>query len=225
MSNKANLALQTIVKGSIGFLLLGALLFGSAGTLAYPNAWVLLITLYIVILAMGVSLLIKYPETLKKRLKTKETQTTQKGFVALSGLAFLASFVLSGLDERFVWSHMPLGVSVAGWCVMLVGYTLYFIVVLQNSYASRVVEIQKDQTVIQTGPYALVRHPMYLAALLLFLSMPLVLGSYIALVPMLIFPVALVMRIMNEESVLLTGLAGYADYTQKTKFRLIPYLW
>jgi protein-S-isoprenylcysteine O-methyltransferase Ste14 len=225
MNKKAQLLIRMLVKGILGFLLLGIPLFGCAGTLHYANAWVFISSLCTLMLIMGLILLIKYPETLERRLKAKESETAQKGYVVLIGISFLASFALAGFDYRFGWSKAPFAVSAAAWIIMLIGYILYCMVVFQNSYASRVVEIQKGQIVISTGLYAVVRHPMYFSALLLFLSMPLVLGSYIALIPMLVFPVALVLRIRNEEAVLMSGLDGYSAYAQKTKYRLIPYLW
>ncbi|MEA5014907.1 MAG: isoprenylcysteine carboxylmethyltransferase family protein [Candidatus Limiplasma sp.] len=225
MKEKTPLLVKMIVKGLLGFLLLGLPIFAGAGSFRVPNAWLLILSLFIPMMTMGMVLLVKYPETLEKRLKAKESQKEQKGYIAVMGLLFLASFVLAGLDHRFGWSNMPLWGSLAALAVMLLGYGLFCAVILQNAYASRVVEIQKDQVLISGGLYALVRHPMYLACLLLFLSMPLVLGSYVALLPMLIFPVTLVLRIKNEEVVLLAGLEGYAQYTRRTRYRLIPYLW
>ncbi len=217
--------MHMIVKGVLGFLLLGLLLFASAGTVYYTNAWVFLITLFTLMLVMGLVLLIKYPKTLERRLKSKESEASQKSYIALIGISFVASFALAGFDYRFGWSKMPFAVPAAGWIVMLIGYILYSAVIFQNAYASRVVEVQQDQVIISTGLYAMIRHPMYLAALLLFLSMPFVLGSYIALLPMLVFPVFLVLRIKNEEAILVSGLKGYSGYMQKTRFRLIPYIW
>lgn len=225
MNKKTRLLIRMILKGGLGILLLGLPLFGCAGTLHYPNAWVFIISLCLLMLAMGLTLLVRYPEILEKRLKAKEPKTAQKGYVLLVGILFLASFALAGFDYRFGWSKMPVAASAAAWIIMLLGYVLYAVVILQNSYASRVVEIQKGQVVVSTGLYGLVRHPMYFAALLLFLAMPFVLGSYIALIPMLVFPVAMVLRIRNEEAVLMAGLEGYAAYAQKTRYRLIPYIW
>ncbi len=225
MNGRARLFVNMILKGILGFSLLGIPLFGCAGTLRYVNAWVLLISLCVLTLAMGLILLIKYPETLERRLKAKESENAQKGYMALIGTAFLASFALAGFDRRFGWSNMPFALAAIAWAVMLAGYVLYGAVVFQNAYASRVVEIQKDQVVISAGLYALVRHPMYLAALGVFLPMPFVLGSYVALIPMLLFPAALILRIKDEEAMLICGLEGYSEYTQKTRYRLIPYIW
>ena len=225
MNKKVRLLTQMIAKGAFGVLLVSVPLFGCAGTLRYRNAWVVIGSLCVWMLSFGIILLIKHPEILEGRLRTRESETAQKGYMALIGLSFLASFVLAGLDYRFGWSGMPFAVSAIAWGVMLIGYVLYSMVVLQNAYASRVVEIQKGQRVISTGLYSLVRHPMYLAAILLFLAMPLVLGSYIALLPMLVFPALMALRIRNEEAVLLSGLEGYAEYLQKTRYRLIPYIW
>lgn len=225
MKKKIQLLINMIVKGILGFSLLSLLLFGCAGTLHYTNAWVLVISLFIVMLTMGMVLLIKYPETLERRLKAKESETAQKGYIAIIGILFLASFVLAGLDYRFHWTELSFAASMVALIAMFIGYGLYCVVILQNAYASRVVEVQKDQVVISTGLYAVVRHPMYLACLLLFLSMPFVLGSYVALIPMLILPIVLVLRIKNEETILMSGLRGYSEYVQKTKYRLIPYIW
>lgn len=225
MKSKVTLLIQMVVKGFLGFLLLGLFLFGCAGTTQYPNAWLLILSLFALMMAMGITLLVKYPETLQRRLKARESEKAQKGYVAVMGILFLLSFVLAGLDFRFHWSAMPFALSLIALGVMVAGYGLYVAVILQNSYASRVVEVQKDQALVSTGLYALVRHPMYFACLLVFLPMPLILGSWFALLPMLVFPAFLALRIKNEEAVLLQGLEGYAEYTQKTRYRLIPYIW
>lgn len=214
-----------MVKGVVGFLLLGLLLFGCAGSLRYVNAWMLTGTLFVLMTTVGIILLFKYPETLKKRMQARERESAQKGYIFVIGMLFLLSFALSGLDYRLQWSKMPFWVSVLALAIMVVGYGLFAAVVFQNSYASRVVEVQAGQAVISTGLYAVVRHPMYSACLLLFLSMPVVLGSYFALIPMLVFPAMLVLRIKNEEAVLISGLKGYPEYMKKTKFRLIPFVW
>ncbi|MEA4971041.1 MAG: isoprenylcysteine carboxylmethyltransferase family protein [Candidatus Pelethousia sp.] len=225
MDKKSNLLINMIVKGLLGFFLLGLMLFGAAGSLRYTNAWLLIAALFLLMLAMGTLLLLKYPETLERRLKAKEKESAQKGYISLIGVLFLASFVLAGLDYRFHWTRVPFGVSLCALLLMIVGYGLFAATILQNAYASRVVEVQKEQTVVTTGLYAVVRHPMYLACLLLFPAMPLVLGSYIALFPMLLLPIGLILRIKNEEAVLRTELNGYTDYMQKTKYRLIPFIW
>lgn len=225
MNKKSRLLTNMVVKGLLGFLLLGLPLFGAAGSLRYMNAWLLIAVLFSLILAMGTLLLLKYPETLERRLKAKEKESAQKGYVSLIGLLFLASFILAGLDYRFQWTRVPFWVSLCALFLMCLGYGLFAATILQNAYASRVVEVQKDQTVVTTGLYAVVRHPMYLACLLLFPAMPLILGSYIALLPMLFLPIGLILRINNEEAMLRAELSGYAAYMQKTKYRLLPFIW
>ena len=225
MDGKTRLLLNMLVKGIFGFALIGLPLFACAGTLDYVNAWMLIASLFVLIMTMGFVLLFKYPQTLEKRLKSRESERAQRSSIAVMGVLFLASFVLAGLDHRFGWTRISLTGSVIALIILFFGYGMFAAVILQNSYASRVVEIQENQVVISTGLYAAVRHPMYLACLLVFLPMPIILGSFIALIPMLVFPVALVRRIRNEESVLASGLPGYAEYMKKTKYRLIPYIW
>ncbi len=208
-----------------GLLVIGLLLFLPAGTLHYPNGWLLIGVLFIPMLLMGAVMLVKAPALLQKRLQNKETQTAQKGVVALSGLMFLAGFVVAGLDFRFGWVVLPKAVSVIAAVVFLAGYALYAEVLRENAYLSRTVEVQEGQKVIDTGLYGVVRHPMYAATLLMFLSMPLVLGSVIALVIFLIYPVVIAVRIRNEEQVLREGLPGYADYQKRVKYRLVPFIW
>ena len=208
-----------------GLLVIGLLLFLPAGTLHYPNGWLLIGVLFIPMLLMGAVMLVKAPALLQKRLQNKETQTAQKGVVALSGLMFLAGFVVAGLDFRFGWVVLPKAVSVIAAVVFLAGYALYAEVLRENAYRSRTVAVQEGQKVIDTGLYGVVRHPMYAATLLMFLSMPLVLGSVIALVIFLIYPVVIAVRIRNEEQVLREGLPGYADYQKRVKYRLVPFIW
>lgn len=219
------LALRGLAFLLTGLLLLGALLFLSAGTLHYPNGWLLLGVLFVPMTVMGIWLLLRNPELLRKRLQSKETQTTQKGVVALSGLMFLAGFVLAGLDFRFGWLPLPRTVPIAASVIFLAGYAMYAEVLRENTYLSRTVEVQEEQKVIDTGLYGIVRHPMYTATILMFLAMPLVLGSVIALGVFLIYPVVIAVRIGNEEQVLLEGLPGYAEYRQKVKYRILPFIW
>lgn len=220
---------KLIVQGSLkilgGFLSLGVLLFGFAGTFHYWNAWVFLLTLAILMIAMGIFLFFKNPALLQRRLDGKEAQDFQKKYVVFIGLLFIFSFLLAGLDQRFDWSKVSPAISFLALIIMVTGYAMYALVMIQNSYAARVVKIEKNQAVIDTGLYAMVRHPMYTACLLLFLAMPIVLGSYIALIPMLAFPIGLVLRIKNEEALLTAELEGYSEYVKKTKYRLIPYIW
>ncbi len=208
-----------------GLVMMGALFFLSAGTFGYWNGWLMLGILFIPMLLMGLVLLVKDRSLLEKRLQLKEKQTTQKGVVALSGLMFLAGFVLAGLDFRFGWLPLPKAVSVIAAVVFLAGYGMYAEVLRENTYLSRTVEVQEDQKVIDTGLYGIVRHPMYTATLLMFLAMPLVLGSVIALAVFLAYPVIIIARLNNEEQVLEEGLKGYTEYKQKVKYRLLPFIW
>ena len=208
-----------------GLLVIGLLLFLPAGTLHYPGGWLLIGVLFIPMLLMGAVMFVKAPALLQKRLQNKETQTAQKGVVVLSGLMFLAGFVVAGLDFRFGWVVLPKAVSVIAAVVFLAGYAMYAEVLRENAYLSRTVEVQEGQKVIDTGLYGVVRHPMYAATLLMFLSMPLVLGSVIALVIFLIYPAVIAVRIRNEEQVLLEGLPGYDEYRKRVKYRLVPFIW
>ena len=176
-------------------------------------------------LIMGAVMLIKAPALLEKRLDGKEKEATQKGVVALSGLMFPAGFVLSALDFRFAWSHVPLWLVITASVLFLIGYGAYAEVMRENAYLSRTIKVEEDQTVIDTGLYGIVRHPMYLATLLMFLPLPLILGSFWGLIPFALYPVIIVVRILNEEKVLTEDLDGYAAYKQKVRYRLIPYLW
>ena len=219
------LIISALTKFVLGFVLVGAMLFLPAWTLNYPGAWLFLGRLFIPMLVMGVVMLCKAPALLEKRLDGKEKEKAQRGIVALSGLIFPLGFVLSSLDFRFSWSHVPLGLTVTASVLFLTGYGLYAEVMRENAYLSRTIEVQENQTVIDTGLYGIVRHPMYLATLLMFLPLPLILGSFWGLVPFSLYPVIIVLRILNEEKVLTEGLAGYEEYKHKIKYRLIPYLW
>ena len=219
------LMLQALIKYLAGVVLLGALLFLPAWTFSYPGAWLFLALLFIPMLIMGVVLLIKAPALLEKRLGNKEKEKAQRGVVALSGLMFLGGFILSALDFRFGWSGVPLPLVIVAAVLFLIGYGMYAEVMRENTYLSRTVEVQADQKVISTGLYGVVRHPMYLATLLMFLPMPLILGSFWGLLPFALYPAVIVVRILNEEKVLTAELAGYAEYKTKVKYRLIPFIW
>ena len=219
------LLISGLTKLILGLVLVGAMLFLPAWTLHYPGAWLFLGLLFLPMLIMGAVMLIRAPALLEKRLDGKEKEATQKGVVALSGLMFPAGFVLSALDFRFGWSHVPLWLVVTASALFLIGYGLYAEVMRENAYLSRTIEVQENQTVIDTGLYGMVRHPMYLATLLMFLPLPLILGSFWGLIPFALYPVIIVVRILNEEKVLTEGLDGYAAYKQKVRYRLIPYLW
>ena len=225
MQSKSRLAFQGLIKFVAGLFLLGAVLFLPAWTVRYFGAWLFLGILFVPMLIMGIVMLIKAPALLEKRLNSKEKESTQKGVLALSGLIFPAGFLLSALDFRFGWSRVPLWLTVAAAVVFLMGYGMYAEVMRENAYLSRTVEVQEGQTVISTGLYGVVRHPMYLATLLMFLPIPLILQSFWGLIPFALYLVVIVIRILNEEQVLTEGLAGYADYKNKVKYRLIPFVW
>lgn len=209
----------------LGLIIMGTLLFLPAGTLAYRGAWLFIALLFIPILVVGVVLLIKAPDLLRKRLAMKEREKEQQGVVALSGLLLVASLVIAGLDYRFGWSHISSTIVTIAAVVLLVGYGLYAEVLRENAYLSRVVEVQEGQRVIDTGLYGIVRHPMYFAVSLLYLSIPIVLGSWWALLLMSPCIFLLVLRIRNEEQVLHQGLSGYTDYTKRVRYRMIPFVW
>lgn len=219
------LLVNALLKFVSGFAAVGLLLFLPAGTLRYWNAWLFSALLFLPMLMVGILLFLKAPELLEKRLNTREQEGTQKAVVALSALMFCLGFVLAGLDFRFGWSHMPTWLVAAAAVLQLVSYGLYAEVMRENAYLSRTVEIQENQKVIDTGLYGVVRHPMYLAVTLLFLTIPLVLGSWPCLVLFLCTPALLVLRIRNEEQVLVRGLPGYTEYQQRVRWRLIPFIW
>ena len=220
-----NLFLNALTKVLLGLVLVGLLLFLPAGTIAYAGAWLFLVLLFLPMLGMGVVLFVKSPSLLQKRLNHKEKETAQRGVIALSGLMFPVGFILSALDFRFGWSKVPMWLVIVASILFLTGYAMYAEVMRENAYLSRTVEVQEGQTVISTGLYGVVRHPMYLATLLMFLPIPLILGSFWGLIPMALYPVLIVVRILNEESVLTKGLDGYAEYKEKIKYRLIPFIW
>lgn len=219
------LILSALTKFIFGIVLVGALLFLPAWTFDYPGAWLLLALLFLPMLLMGIVMLLKAPDLLCKRLDGKEKQATQRGVVGLSGLMFLGGFIVSALDFRFGWSHVPVWCVIAAAVMFEAGYAMYAEVMRENAYLSRTIEVQEGQTVIDTGLYGVVRHPMYLATLLMFLPMPLILGSLWGLIPFALYPIIIVVRILNEEKVLTAELCGYAEYKTKTKFRLIPFIW
>ena len=219
------LLLNALTKFIIGLLLVGAMLFIPAGTLKYTNAWIFLGLLFIPIFILGIVLFIKAPNLLQKRLDGKENEKTQKGVVALSGLCFFGGFIVAGLDYRFSWTHIPTWGVILGSIVLLASYTLYAEVMRENTYLSRKIEIQKDQKIIDSGLYGIVRHPMYAVTIWLFLSIPIVLGSLWSLLCFLPYIPIIIVRIINEEKVLESGLKGYSDYKKRVKYRLIPFIW
>ena len=219
------LLFSALIKVTLGILLVGALVFLPAGTLAFAKGWLLMGLLFIPMLIAGFVMLFKAPKLLAKRLDAKEKQGDQKLVVAMSGLMFVAGFVVAGLDYRYSWSRMPMAVTVASSVLFLVAYGLYAEVLRENAYLSRTVKVEEGQTVISTGLYGIVRHPMYAATILLFIMMPLVLGSWYAAIIFLAYPVLIVIRLSGEEKLLLKELPGYGQYREKVKYRIIPFIW
>lgn len=205
--------------------LLGLLFFLPAGTLRYWQAWMYLATIFIPMFFVLIYLLKNDPALLERRMKAREKETQQKWVVFLSLPFLLLSFLLPGFDIRYGWSTMPAILTILADLVVLGGYLLFFAVLKENSYASRIVEVEHDQKVITSGPYAVVRHPMYTGILLLYLFSPLALGSYWGVIPAAVLVVVIIIRIRNEEEVLLRELKGYAAYTRATRYRLIPGIW
>ena len=219
------LCLSALLKFLLGVVLVAALLFIPAGTLNYPNAILLMVILFVPMFVAGIVMMFKNPKLLSKRLNAKEQQSEQSLVIKLSGLMFVVGFVLAGLDFRFDWLPLPKTVSYIAAAIFLLAYLLYAEVLRENTYLSRTIEVQENQKVIDTGLYGIVRHPMYSVTIILFLAMPLVLGSILSFVVFLFYPLIIVKRIKNEELVLETELDGYADYKKKVKYRLIPYIW
>ncbi len=216
---------QAIIKFLLGVVLLGALLFVPAGTLHFWQAWLFLGLLFVPMFFAGVVMMVKSPELLKKRLNAKEEEKEQKAVVALSGVMFLAAFLLAGLNARFGWLHFPLWAVWVGAGVFLLAYGMYAEVMRENAYLSRTIEVQESQTVVDTGLYGVVRHPMYAATLFLFLSMGVILDSPISLAILLFYIPIIAARMKNEEKVLEEGLPGYREYKTKVKYKVIPFIW
>ena len=221
----SELLISALVKYFSGLLLVILLLFLPAGTFTYWQAWLLIIILFIPMFIVGLILLKINPDLLKKRLNVKEEQKDQKIVIILSIIMFLTSFITAGLNFRFKWIILPPLVSYMSAFVFLIAYSLYGEVLRENAYLSRTIEVQESQKVIDTGLYGIIRHPMYMSTLFLFLSMPLVLGSIISFVIMLFYIPIIHIRIQNEESVLEKGLEGYIEYKQRVKYKIIPYIW
>lgn len=219
------LLINALLKYIMGLLLLMALLFIPAGSFYYTNAWLFIGLLFIPMLILGIVLFIKSPDLLRKRLNAREKENTQKGVVAISGLLFFVGFIVAALDYRFKWSNVPLWATVLASSILLVSYALYAEVMRENVYLSRTVEVQENQTVIDSGLYGIVRHPMYAVTIWLFLSIPIILGSLWSFVCFLPYIIVIVIRIKDEEKVLEKELNGYIEYKQKVKYRLIPLVW
>ena len=216
---------QAIIKYVVGVVLVGMLIFLPAGTFLYFNGWLLMNILFVPMVFAGIVMMIKNPELLKKRLDAKEKQKEQSLVVKLSGLMFLAGFVIAGLGVRFDWYSLPKEIVYGAAVVFLAAYILYAEVLRENTYLSRTIEVQENQKVIDTGLYGIVRHPMYSVTVVMFLLMPLILGSAYAFVIFLSYPFIIVGRILDEEAFLQENLSGYSEYMKKVKYRLIPYIW
>ncbi|NCA99218.1 MAG: isoprenylcysteine carboxylmethyltransferase family protein [Clostridia bacterium] len=216
---------QAVIKALLSVLVLGVLIFLPAGTLQFFNGWLFLITLYALMSVTLIYLLRTNPDLLRKRLQLKERQTQQKSLMKFTAIFFLLAYTLPGFDYRFGWSHVPLWLVILAEIIMILGYAMFVEVMRENSYASRIIEIQEGQKLIETGLYGIIRHPMYAASLLIYLASPFVLGSYYMAIPILLLPMILVIRIQNEEKLLLKELPGYEAYRDKVRYRLIPGLW
>ena len=219
------LFISALTKLIIGLSAVATLLFAPAGTLAFSGAWRLICALFVPMLIIGIVFYIWFPETLSKRLRSKEERTKQKGIVALSGLIFIASFILAGLDFRFGWSSLPHWALWTSSIVFLLSYGMYAEVMRENEWLSRSIEVMEGQKVVSTGLYGIVRHPMYTATILMFLAMPLVMGSWWAFLVMVPYVIAIVTRIKDEEILLTKELEGYQEYKAKVRWKLMPYIW
>ena len=218
------LFIEAIIKYILGLLIVGFLLF-IPGTLKYKQGWVLMAILFIPMFIAGIVMIIKNPELLRRRLNNKEKNKEQKVVIIISGIMFISGFILAGLSYRFSWFILPNYISWIGVISFLISYILYAEVLKENSYLLRTIEVEKNQKLVDTGLYGIVRHPMYAITLVLFLSMPLVLGSFISFIIFLVYPFIIVIRIKNEEIVLEKDLKGYKDYKKKVKYKLIPFVW
>lgn len=216
---------EAILKFLLGVLLVGLLIFVPAGTINFFNGWVFMIVLFVPMFIAGIVMMIKSPNLLKSRLNAKEKEKEQKKIVVISGLMFLIGFILAGLNYRFNWIELPNVVVIISSIVFLIAYLIYAEVLRENAFLSRTIEVSDNQKVIDTGLYGIVRHPMYLATIFLFLSMPLILGSLISFIVFLIYPFIIIRRLNNEESVLEKELKGYKEYKKKVRYKLIPFIW
>ena len=219
------LFLQAFTKFLLGIIILGVLIFLPAGSFHFWQGWLMMVVLFVPMFVAGLVMMVKNPELLRKRLSAKEEEKEQKAVVALSAVMFVAAFVVAGLNWRFQWLVLPDWAVWLAAALFLFGYILYAEVLRENTYLSRTVEVQEDQEVIDTGLYGVVRHPMYMATLILFLTMPLVLASPISFLIMLLYILLITKRIRNEEAVLEQGLKGYREYKQRVKYKVIPYIW
>ena len=216
---------QAILKFILGVLIIGLLLFIPANTINYWNGWLFMGILFIPMFIAGIVMMIKSPELLRKRLDANEKQKTQKQVILYSSLMFLFGFIIAGLNYRYSWIVLPTPVVIVSSVIFILAYILYAEVLRENTYLSRTIKVQENQKVVDTGLYAIVRHPMYAITILLFLSMPLVLGSLISFIIFLVYPFIIAKRIKNEEAVLTKELVGYTDYKKKVKYKMIPFIW
>ena len=216
---------NALIKFTCGAAAVGLLIFLPAGTLAFPGGWLLMGLLFVPMLIAGFVMLAKQPALLARRLDAKEKQSAQKGVLALSGLMFIGGFVVAGLDFRFGWSRMPVAVTVVAAVLFLAAYALYAEVLRENAYLSRTIRVEEGQTMVDTGLYGIVRHPMYMATILLFLMIPILLGSWYTLPVFACYPAIIVVRLKDEEALLTRELPGYAEYKQKVKYRILPFVW
>ena len=216
---------EAILKFTFGALIIGLLLFVPANTINYWNGWLFMALLFIPMFIAGIVMMIKSPELLKKRLNAKEKENEQKQVLLFSGLMFLSGFIIAGLNYKYCWITLPNSVVIISSVIFIISYILYAEVLRENAYLSRTIEVQENQKVVDTGLYGIVRHPMYAVTILLFLSMPLVLGSLISFIIFLVYPLIIAKRIKNEEEVLEKELEGYAEYKKKVKYKMIPFIW
>ena len=219
------LFIEALLKFLLGVLLVGLLIFFPAGTIDYFNGWLFMGVLFIPMFIAGVIMIINNPNLLKSRLDAKEKEKKQSLVVKLSGLIFIIAFILAGLDFRNGWLKLPMYVSYIGIIIFLLSYLMYAFVLKQNSYLSRTIKVQEGQQVIDSGLYGIIRHPMYTATIFLFLSMPLILGSLISFFVLLLYPILIIIRLINEEKYLIKELNGYTEYMKKVKYRLFPFIW
>ena len=219
------LFIEAIIKFLLGVIIIGLLIFIPANSLNYLNGWLLMGLLFIPMFIAGIIMMIKSPKLLRSRLDAKEKETEQRKVVALSGIMFLLGFITAGLDYRYNITKVPNIVVVIASIIFIISYMIYAEVLRENAYLSRTIKVEKNQKVVDTGLYKIVRHPMYSATIFLFLSMPLILGSFISFILFLIYPFIIVKRIKNEEEVLEKELKGYKEYKNKVKYRLIPFIW
>lgn len=219
------LLFNVLAKMVFGFLIIVALVFLPAGTLNYKGGWVFIGLLFVPITVLGIVLFIKNPELLKKRLDSKEKEKAQKGVLAFSVLIFVVGFVLAGLDFRFSWSKVPYIVKIIASILFILSYLFYAEVMRENAYLSRTIKVEENQSLIDTGLYAVIRHPMYLASIVMFLMIPLILGSWFSFICFVLYPIIIAFRIKNEEKILTEQLSGYIEYKQKVKYKIVPFIW